>query len=105
MQILKAELFLLLQYENSALYSFNPYAWSTYYMQGCFRNFIEIKIRDSCCKAGTEQNPAGLSHFLKYRTKKFMIMTTALLTQHLMHVLELLYSYYNCHRRGKDLTV
>lgn len=69
--------------------------------KGCFRNFIEIKIRDSCCKAGTEQNPTGLSHFLKYRTKKFMIRTTALQTQHLMHILELLYSYHNCHQRGK----
>lgn len=103
MQILMVKLFLLLQYENPALYSFNPYAWSTYCMQGHFRNFIEIKIRDSCCKAGTEQNPAGLSYFLKYRTKKFMIRTTALQTQHLMHVLELLYCYRNCHWMGEKI--
>lgn len=105
MQILMVKLFLLLQYETSALYSFSPYAWSTYYMQGYFRDFIEIKMRDSCCKAGTEQNPTGLSHFLKYKTNKFTIRTTALQTQHLMHVLELLYSYHNCHQRGKKLTV
>ena len=100
-QILMVKLFLLLQYETSALYSFSPYAWSTYYMQGYFRDFIEIKMRDSCCKAGTKQNPTGLSHFPKYKTKKFMIRTSALQTQHLMHVLELLYSYHNCHQREK----
>lgn len=78
-----AKLFLLLQYENPALYSFHPYAWSTYCMQGRFQEFYRNKNKTPCCKAGTEQNPAGLSYFLKYRTKKLMIRTTALQTQHL----------------------